>query len=191
MWTTALQMVGRFSIHPTNLTLHWISWRKIALRSTVSFSRKLSIFKSQESQMSWWKIALHWPFFKVKSHKSSKFQGSGQKGGKWNTFLGRSSSSHDPGQVCSKYDVVTLLMIIIVYGSILRSSSNNRAALIGCHGRQLHPIIANWLCQLPTLPPPLFTRHAKVDILLDSLFWIFEWHLAPASEVTGELTLPF
>jgi hypothetical protein len=69
--------------------------------------------------------------------------------------------------------VIVIPMIIIVYGSILRSSSNNRAALIGCHGRQLHLIIANWLCQLPTLPPPFFTCHAKVDILLDSLFLNF------------------
>jgi hypothetical protein len=35
----------------------------------------------------------------------------------------------------------------------------------------------------------------KVGVLRDShnltLTFIFEWHLAPASEVTGELTLPF
>jgi hypothetical protein len=36
---------------------------------------------------------------------------------------------------------------------------------------------------------------AKVGLLRDShnltLKFIFEWHLAPASPVTGELTLPF
>jgi hypothetical protein len=55
------------------------------------------------------------------------------------------------------FSAYTRLMIIIVYGSILRPSSYNRAALVGCHGRQLHPIFANWLYQLPTLPLP-FSR---------------------------------
>jgi hypothetical protein len=39
------------------------------------------------------------------------------------------------------------------------------------------------------------TETAKVGELRDShnltLTFIFEWHLAPASKVTGELTLPF
>jgi hypothetical protein len=32
--------------------------------------------------------------------------------------------------------------------------SNNWAAVVGCNGRQLHSIFANWLCQLPTFPLP-------------------------------------
>jgi hypothetical protein len=61
-------------------------------------------------------------------------------------------------------------MISIVYGSLEAGLPNNRAAIVGCHGRHLRPIFANWLYQLPTLPLPLFTRHAKVAILSDSLF---------------------
>jgi hypothetical protein len=50
------------------------------------------------------------------------------------------------------YVLVVHTMIIIVYGSILGPFSNNRAASVGCQGRQLRPIFADWLCQLPTLP---------------------------------------
>jgi hypothetical protein len=60
-------------------------------------------------------------------------------------------------------------MISIVHGSLEAGLPNNWAAIVGCHGRHLRPIFANWLYQLPTLPLPLFTRHAKVAIL-DSLF---------------------
>jgi hypothetical protein len=61
-------------------------------------------------------------------------------------------------------------MISIVYGSLEAGLPNNRAAFVGCHDRHLCPIFANWLYQLPTLPLPLFTCHAKVAILSDSLF---------------------
>jgi hypothetical protein len=63
-------------------------------------------------------------------------------------------------------------MISIVYGSLVAGLPNNRDAIVGGHGRHLRPIFANWLYQLPTLPPPLFTCQAKVAILSDSLFTI-------------------
>jgi hypothetical protein len=62
------------------------------------------------------------------------------------------------------------IMISIVYGSLEAGLPKNRAALVGCHGRNLHPIFANWLNQRPTLPLPLFTCHVKVAILSNSLF---------------------
>jgi hypothetical protein len=61
-------------------------------------------------------------------------------------------------------------MISIVYGSLVAGLPNNRDAIVGGHGRHLRPIFANWLYQLPPLPPPLFTCQAKVAILSDSLF---------------------
>jgi hypothetical protein len=61
-------------------------------------------------------------------------------------------------------------MISIVYGSPAAGSGNKRAGLIGGLGRHLRPIFANWLYQLPTLPPPLSMCLAKVAILSDSLF---------------------
>jgi hypothetical protein len=63
-----------------------------------------------------------------------------------------------------------LPMISLVYGLLVAGLPNNRAAFVGCHGRHLRPIFANWLYQLPTLPLPLFTCHAKVATLPDSLF---------------------
>jgi hypothetical protein len=53
-------------------------------------------------------------------------------------------------------------MISIVYGSLEAGLPKNRAAIVGCLGRHLRPIFANWLYQLPTLPIPLFMCHAKV-----------------------------
>jgi hypothetical protein len=61
-------------------------------------------------------------------------------------------------------------MISIVYGSPAAGSGNKRAALIGGLGRHLRPIFANWLYQLPPLPPLLFTCQVKVAILSDSFF---------------------
>jgi hypothetical protein len=50
-------------------------------------------------------------------------------------------------------------MISIVYGSLVAGLPNNRDALVDGHGRHLRPIFANWLYQLPTLPPALpFSR---------------------------------
>jgi hypothetical protein len=56
-------------------------------------------------------------------------------------------------------------MISIVYGSLVAGLPNNRAAVVGGHGKHLRPIFANWLYQLPTLPPLLFTCQAKVTII--------------------------
>jgi hypothetical protein len=61
-------------------------------------------------------------------------------------------------------------MISIVYGSLEAGLPYNRAEIVGSHGRHLRPIFANLLYQLPTLSLPLFTCHAKVAIILDSLF---------------------
>jgi hypothetical protein len=75
-----------------------------------------------------------------------------------------------------KNDHMMATMIIIAYGSILAPFSYNRAASVGCHGRQLRPIFADWLCQLPTLRSPRpspFHVSAKVAILSDSLFLTF------------------
>jgi hypothetical protein len=44
-------------------------------------------------------------------------------------------------------------MISIVYGSLVAGLPNNRDAIFGGHGRHLRPIFANWLYQVPTLPP--------------------------------------
>jgi hypothetical protein len=63
-----------------------------------------------------------------------------------------------------------MVMISIVYGSLEAGLPNNRDAIVGSHGRHLRPIFANWLYQLPTIPLSLFTCHAKVAIILDSLF---------------------
>jgi hypothetical protein len=65
-----------------------------------------------------------------------------------------------------------MVMISIVYGSLEAGLPNNRDAIVGSHGRHLRPIFANWLYQLPTLPPPLSMCRAKVAILSDSLFMI-------------------
>jgi hypothetical protein len=56
-------------------------------------------------------------------------------------------------------------MISIVYGSLVSGLPNNRAAVVGGHGRHLRPIFANWLYQLPNLPALLFTCQAKVAII--------------------------
>jgi hypothetical protein len=61
-------------------------------------------------------------------------------------------------------------MISIVYGSLVAGLPNNRDAIFGGHGRHLRPIFANWLYQVPTLPPPLYTCLAKVAMLSDALF---------------------
>jgi hypothetical protein len=53
-------------------------------------------------------------------------------------------------------------MIRIVYGSPAAGSGNKRAALIGGRGRHLRPIVANWLYQLPTLPPRLSFSRVKL-----------------------------
>jgi hypothetical protein len=49
-------------------------------------------------------------------------------------------------------------MIIIVYGSILRPSSNNRAAIVGCHGRQLRQYL-----------PILVTHFSKTRVYYSEL----------------------
>jgi hypothetical protein len=53
-------------------------------------------------------------------------------------------------------------MIIIVYGSILRPSSNNRAALVGCQARPWQTVAPN-ICELalPTTHPPPSLFHEQ------------------------------
>jgi hypothetical protein len=70
----------------------------------------------------------------------------------------RQSHAFDEGivawRVISKQ--ILLSMISIVYGSPAAGSGNKRAASIGGLGRRpagIRTIFANWLYQLPTLPP--------------------------------------
>jgi hypothetical protein len=45
-------------------------------------------------------------------------------------------SNQDTSKMTITSLVILVFMIIIVYGSILPPFSNNRAAIVGCHGRQ-------------------------------------------------------
>jgi hypothetical protein len=68
------------------------------------------------------------------------------------------------GQILFICIYIFRVVLLHIYGSILAPFSYNRAASVGCHGRQLRPIFADWLCQLPTLPPLLFTCQLNYQI---------------------------